>query len=166
MEIALNKAKAEKLFYFVATGVVYRESDQRCLILKRSPKEKVHPGKWSTVGGKLEWSDLQSNPPDFTSNHILAWWDSMAERLVKREAIEEAGVKVDNVRYLSSGVFIRPDNIPVVCLKFATKYISGKVKIAPEFDDFAWVNSEELSSYDHIGGLEIEIAQAINIYHQ
>ncbi len=56
-KISLDKAKQNKLFYFVANVVIYRESDKRCLILKRDKREKVHPGKYAVPGGKLEWED-------------------------------------------------------------------------------------------------------------
>jgi len=42
-KISLDNAKKDKLFYFVANVIVYREKDGRCLILKRSENEKVHP---------------------------------------------------------------------------------------------------------------------------
>ena len=53
-KISVDRAKKNKLFYLVATVVVYRESDGRCLILKRGMGEKVHPGKYTVPGGKLE----------------------------------------------------------------------------------------------------------------
>jgi len=53
-KISLDNAKQNKLFYIVANVVIYRESDQRCLILKRSETEKVHPSKYCVPGGKLE----------------------------------------------------------------------------------------------------------------
>jgi len=55
-KISINNAKINQLFYFVANVVIYRESDGRCLILKRSDDEKVHPGKYCVPGGKLDWS--------------------------------------------------------------------------------------------------------------
>lgn len=45
-KISLDNAKSNNLFYFVANVLIYRESDRRCLILKRSEEEKVHPGKY------------------------------------------------------------------------------------------------------------------------
>lgn len=57
-KISLQNAKENKLFYFVANVVIYRSSDARCLILKRSVEEKVHPGKYCVPGGKLEWEQL------------------------------------------------------------------------------------------------------------
>ena len=52
-KISLQNAKKDKLFYFVANVVIYRENDGKCLILKRSEREKVHPGKYAVPGGKL-----------------------------------------------------------------------------------------------------------------
>jgi hypothetical protein len=58
IDVSIKKAKPEKLFYFVVTGVIYRSNDKRCLILQRSKKEIAHPGLWGAIGGKLEWSQL------------------------------------------------------------------------------------------------------------
>jgi hypothetical protein len=60
---------------------------------------------------------------------------------------------------------VRPDGIPVVLLKFAAEYDSGKVK--PEegaFTDFAWVNNREISKYDCIEGVTDEVKTAIHLF--
>ena len=62
-KISVDNAKKNKLFYFVANVVIYREADGRCLILKRDEREKVQPGKYAVPGGKLEWADLDMNNP-------------------------------------------------------------------------------------------------------
>lgn len=62
-KISLDHAKKEKLFYFVANVVVYREADKRCLILKRHEREIVHHGRWAVPGGKLEWADFDIARP-------------------------------------------------------------------------------------------------------
>ncbi len=61
--ISLDQAKHDKLFYVVANVVVYRDSDKRCLILKRDPREKAHPNKYAVPGGKLEWKDFDLQKP-------------------------------------------------------------------------------------------------------
>jgi len=53
-KISIDNAKKDKLFYFVANVIIYRSSDKKCLILKRSETEKVHPSKYCVPGGKLE----------------------------------------------------------------------------------------------------------------
>src|SRR4051812_2620229 len=114
MQISLEKAKQHKLFYFVVTGTIYNPKLKKCLILQRSKKEIAHPGLWGVTGGKLEWADLENNPPTRQNFDILDW-EGLVEKLIVREAKEESGLDVEDPRYLDSVVFLRPDKVPVVC---------------------------------------------------
>jgi len=165
-EISIEKAKKDKLFYFVANAVVYREHDGRCLILKRSAHEKAHPGKWATPGGKMEWVDFDITRPTRMNGDVIDFENSI-EDLLRREIKEEAGLEVeDDFRYINSNTFIRPDGIPVVLVKFAVQYRLGEVTIEKEsFDDFAWVNQEEAEEYDRIEGIAEEIRKTIKLFH-
>ncbi len=158
-KISLTQAKQNKLFYFVANVVVYRESDGRCLILKRHPREVVHPNKYGVIGGKLEWVDLDVANPLRVNGDVLDYPDAV-ERLLIREAKEEAGVEIENkLVYINSVAFVRPDETPVVMVKFAAKYKSGEVKLEEgAFSDYAWVNAEEVKQYDCIEGVREEVA--------
>jgi 8-oxo-dGTP pyrophosphatase MutT (NUDIX family) len=164
-KISLDNAKFEKLFYFVANVVVYRDKDKRCLILKRDEREKVHPGKYAVPGGKLEWKDLDIKHPTRINGDVLDF-ENTIESLLKREVKEEAGIKIDSeIKYLNNVAFIRPDGIPVVLLKFAAKYKSGKV--IPEkggFTDFAWVNAKEVKKYKCIKGIDKEVKTTITLF--
>lgn len=151
------------MFYFVVTGVIFRPADGRCLILKRSKKEVAHPGLWGVVGGKLEWEDLAEEKIT-RINYDIPNWEEAIEKLLFREAKEEAGVEVSDPKYLTSVAYIRTDGVPVICPKFALKYLSGRVKLAPEFDDFAWVNTEEVKRFEIIKGIDKEITLAIAAY--
>ncbi len=163
MEISIERAKKEKLFYVVTTGVIYHPKLKKCLILKRSSKEIAHPGLWGVVGGKVEWADMRGSSPT-RLNHDIPNWEGLVERQLTREAKEESNLMVGDVRYLESVVFLRPDNVPVVCLQFAVKYKRGKVKIPGEFDDFAWVDEKEIKNYEHILGIDKEIEQTIKLF--
>lgn len=160
--ISIERAKKNKLFYFVATTTIYRKSDGRCLILKRSKKEITQPGRWSVPGGKLEYDDLKNLT--FTKKDNVAYQFNLVEKLVRRETKEECGLTIDKVTYLNDIVFVRPDNVPVVCVKFASMHKSGKVKIAPEFDDYAWVNNKEIKNYDVISNVIDEVKQTIKLF--
>ncbi len=166
-KISLDKAKKDKLFYFVANTIIYRESDGRCLILKRSEREIAHPGRYGVVGGKLEWKDLPVESPDHINGDILDY-DNAVEKLLIREAKEESGVDVyPEFRYLLSKAFIRPDEVPVVLVKFTAKYKSGEV--VPEagaFTEYSWVNAEEVKNYPCIDGIAEEVAQAILLWQK
>src|SRR3989339_875072 len=120
-KISLNNAKEDKLFYFVANAVVYRESDGRCLILKRSEREKVHPGKYCVPGGKLEWRMLDIKNPTRFNGDVLDFEDTV-ENLLALEVREEAGIEIErDLKYINSVAFVRPDEIPVILVKFAAK---------------------------------------------
>lgn len=163
--ISVDKAKPEKLFYFVVTGIVFRANDGRCLILQRSKKEVAHPGLWGGIGGKLEWEDLRKNKMT-RQNFDIPNWEGLAEKLLAREAKEESGLTVTDPRYLESVVFVRPDQVPVACMKFAVRMKSGQVKLPPEFDDHAWVNAKEVKKYRTIEGIDREVAKTIALYSQ
>lgn len=159
--ISLNKAKPEKLFYFVATGTVYR--DGKCLLLRRSSREVAHAGLWGPVGGKLEHKDLRETPPT-RLNSIVTDWEHMIEDLLQREAKEESGLDVYDFRYLDSVVFVRPDAVPVVCPKFACRAQRGDVKIPSEFDAYAWVDATEADQYHCILGVPEEVRKTIEVF--
>lgn len=150
--INLENAKQDKLFYFAPTVVVYRNSDGRCLILKRHEREIVGGGQWSVPGGKLERSDL----PEQVNRNAL-------ENLLTRETREESGLElVPEFKYLRSLTFVRPDGIPVITLSFAARYKAGEVVLEEgSFTDYAWVNETEVLAYDCLGAIKEEVAQAI-----
>lgn len=164
-KISLQNAKEDKLFYCVANVVVYRESDGRCLMLKRSEHEKVHAGKWCVPGGKLEWAQLDITKPTRMNGEVFDFEDAV-EELLTREVKEEAGIEIEReLQYINSVAFVRPDGIPTILIKFAAKYKCGDVVCeAGAFIDHAWVNEEEVKKYECIQGIYEEIAKAIEIF--
>ncbi len=166
-KISIEKAKQDKLFYFVANAVVYRESDGRCLILKRSERETAHPGKYATPGGKLEWSNLDIKNPTRMNGEIFDF-ENIIEDLLRREVREESGLEIqDEFAYINSVGFVRPDGIPVVLVKLACKYKSGEVALEEgAFTDFVWVNVDEVKSYDCIEGIEQEIIKTTQLFQK
>ena len=163
MKISLEKAKQDRLFYVVTNGIIYHPKLKKCLILQRSFKEIAHPGLWGVVGGKMEWSELKTNPPT-RQNFDISDWEGLLEQSLFREAKEESGLVVIDPRYLFSIVYLRPDNIPVVLLKFAVKYKKGKVSIPKDFEDFAWVDAKEVKKYKCIQGIDKEVEKTIRVY--
>ncbi|MGV8150939.1 MAG: NUDIX domain-containing protein [Candidatus Woesearchaeota archaeon] len=163
-KISLENAKQNKLFYFVANVVVYRDSDKKCLILKRSENETAHPGKYCVPGGKLEWSDLDMKNPTRMNGDIFDYED-IVEKLLIREVKEEAGIDIEEkFEYINSMAFIRPDETPVVLIKLAAKYKSGTIILEDSFSDYAWVDGEEIKNYDCIKGIPEEVNKTIKIF--
>ncbi len=166
-KISLKNAKENKLFYFVANVVIYRPSDKKCLILKRSETEKVHPGKYCVPGGKLEWSQLDIAKPTRINGDVLDFQDAV-EELLAREAKEEADIEIEKeLKYINSVAFVRPDEIPVILVKFAAKYKNGEVKFEDgAFTDFAWVDENEVKKHECIKGIPEEVAKTIEIFKE
>ena len=163
--INIERAKPEKLFYFVANVVVYRESDARCLVLKRSEKEKVHPGRYCVPGGKLEWKDFDVSKPTRVNGDVLDF-ENAIENLLQREVREEASVEIKlPLAYVNSVAFVRPDGTPSILIKFAARYKSGEVVLEKNsFVDYAWVNAEEVREYSCIAGISEEVAATIKLF--
>ena len=164
-KISIDFAKKNKLFYFVANVVVFRESDGRCLILKRHPREKVHPGKYAVPGGKLEWEDLDLKNPTRYNGDVIDFEDMVFD-LLAREAKEEAGIEIEReIHFINDVVFVRPDEIPVVLVKFAAKFKKGKIKLEKDaFTDYAWVNEKEVKKYPCIEGVAEEVKKTILLF--
>jgi len=163
-KMSIDNAKQNKLFYFVANVVIYRDSDKKCLILKRSERETAHPGKYCVPGGKLEWSDLDMKHPTRMNGDIFDYEDAV-EKLLIREVKEEAGIDIEeDFQYINSVAFIRPDETPVVLIKLAAKYRGGDIVLEDSFSDYAWVNEEEVKQYDCIKGISEEIEKTVQIF--
>lgn len=141
---------SQKAHYVVVTGIILR--DGKYLITKRAPTEKAFPNQWTVPGGKLELQDYTKKPKD-TSAH----WYNIFENLLKREVMEETGLKIKNIRYLTSLSYIRPDNIPTVIVSLYADYASGEVKLCPALTEFAWITLEEAKKYDLIEGIYEEL---------
>ncbi len=166
-KISTENAKQDKLFYFVANVVVFREEDGRCLILKRDEREKVHPGKYAVPGGKLEWKDLDITNPTRMNGDVIDF-ENTVEDLLCREVREEAGIEIEpRLTYINSVAFVRPDEVPVVLVKFAATYKAGTILLEKGgFTDHAWVNADEVMAYDCIDGIKDEIIKTITLFSQ
>jgi len=141
----------EKAHYIVATGIIVKEG--KFLIIKRSEKEKHWPGKWTVPGGKLEKKDYNKRKSDT----LAGQWYNICENLVRREIMEETGLEVKNIKYLTSLVFERHDGIPTLVLSLFANHDEGEVKLSRDFTDHAWVTLEQSKNYDLIEGIYEEL---------
>ncbi len=140
----------QKAHYLVVTGIIVR--DGKFLITKRAPTEKAFPNQWTVPGGKLELDDYQKRPKD-TSSH----WYNIFEGLLKREIMEEVGLEVRNIKYLTSLSYIRSDNIPTIIVSLFADYSEGEISLCPALTEYAWVTLEEAKNYDLIEGIYEEL---------
>jgi 8-oxo-dGTP pyrophosphatase MutT (NUDIX family) len=151
-----------RLHFVTATAIVAKkdaDGTPRFLIAKRAPTEKAFPNKWTVPGGKLVRSEYESLP------YATAFpqWYRMMDWLVRKETREEVNVEVEDVRYLTDLVFVRPDGYPVVTLSFWCMYKSGEAKPGKDLTEVAWVTAEEAKNYDMIEGIAGEIEEVAHL---
>ncbi|MBU2562676.1 MAG: NUDIX domain-containing protein [Nanoarchaeota archaeon] len=138
--------------YVVATCILVK--DGKFLITKRADWEKAFPGKWTVPGGKLEVLDYVLREKD-TPFH----WYNIFEDLVKREVLEEVGLEIKNIGYVTSLIYIRSDKIPTLIVSLWAEPVGENISLCNALTDFKWVNLKEAKEYDLIEGIyeELEI---------
>lgn len=147
----MEQKQDPRLHIVAITGIIEKEG--RYLILKRSEREVAYPGYWTVPGGKLVRHEYESLPrtPDTDD------WYGIVSLTLKKEIREEAGIEVEDIRYLTDMTFIRPDNIPALVLSYWCRYKAGEVALGKDLVEHAWVTPEEGKSYKIIPGILDEI---------
>lgn len=142
------------LFEVVITAIIQKEG--KYLITRRSLSKIRFPGKWTVPGGHLEPADFMGYPKD--TEH---YWYNVLEKALAREIEEEVGLKIENVRYVTSLATEHTDGAASIVLSCLADYVSGDVKLqAEENDRCEWVGLEEAKEYDLIGGIYDELIMA------
>ncbi len=141
-----------KAHYVVVTGILVHPATKKFLIVKRADWEKAFPGRWTVLGGKLEVLDYALREKD-TPHH----WYNVFEDLLKREVLEEVGLEVKNIGYVTSMVYIRPDNVPCLIVSLWAEPVGEKVNLCNALTEYAWVDIEEAKNYDLIEGIYDEL---------
>lgn len=142
---------SQKTHYIVATAIIIK--DGKYLITQRAKHEKVWPNMWTVPGGKLNMDDYTKRKKDAGE----ALWYNVVEDLAHREVMEEAGIKIKNLGYVTSCAYIRPDGIPTLIISLYADWKSGKVKLCDDMQDFAWVTTKEAKKYKLIEGIWDEL---------
>lgn len=149
----------EKAHYVAVTGII-RNSEGKYLICKRSPSEKVFPNKWCVPGGKVQKSDFVNTKKD-TQDH----WFDIFEKTLEKEILEETGIKIKNIGYVSNLALIRPNGFSTIIVSLHARHDKGEVKLEEkELVDYAWVSLEEAKNYDLIENIYEQIEKVENFY--
>ena len=69
---------------------------------------------------------------------------NIIENSLKREVMEEVGIKVSNPKYFASRSFIRSSGHHVVGLSFLLNYESGEARPLEGQDEIRWTTIEEM----------------------
>ena len=138
--------------YIAVTGILVK--DGKYLITKRADWEKAFPGKWTVPGGKLEVLDYVLRDKD-TSVH----WYNVMEDTLKRECLEEVGLEIKNIGYVTSMVYLRSDKVPCLIVSLYAEPVGNaeNVRLCQAMTEYAWVDLEEAKNYDLIDGIYEEL---------
>lgn len=158
----VDEKLVKKLFIVPVTAIVVRD-DGRFLIMKRAEWEKAFPGKWTVPGGKFEEDDFISKPK--TTKSYEGWYDVVRPAL-KREVLEEAGIEIEDIRYLTDYTFKHPKGFWVLGLSFWARFKSGEIKLIPDLTEYAWVTLEEAKDYDLIEGIYDELNEVAKVLNK
>jgi 8-oxo-dGTP diphosphatase len=110
------------------------KKDDRLLTVIRSEVEDHAAGTLSFIGGKVEFTHRQP---------------SIIEATVKREILEEVGVEVGNIKYVTSTAFFTDDGRSVVNMVFVCDWESGEAR-AIDPDEVAsvhWMTLDEIRNH-------------------
>ncbi|MBI4144381.1 NUDIX domain-containing protein [Candidatus Woesearchaeota archaeon] len=144
----------EEVMHYVSVTAIIRKNG-KYLVCKRSANEKAFPSKWCVPGGKIEKNDFINTPKD-TSAH----WLDIFEKVVKKEVLEETGVEIENIGYVSSIAFLRNNGCSTIIVSLHADYKSGEVSLKKdELVDYAWVSIEEAKNYDLIENIYEQIVK-------
>lgn len=145
-----EEVKNQKMHYLVATCIIVRNG--KYLIAKRASYEPAFPNKWTVPGGKLESKEFTSRKNDAGN-----LWYNVLEELVEREVMEEVGLEIMDIGYVTSLSYIRDDGVPTIIVSLYANYKSGEIRLCKALTEYAWVTLEEAKKYDLIEGIHDEL---------
>lgn len=104
------------------------------LMIVRGQAETHASGALSFVGGKVEATDEA---------------EDVLEEAVRREIMEEVGVRVGEMRYVQSNQFTTADGRPVVNIIFLCQFDQGEPRITniDEVAQILWLSAPEVASH-------------------
>src|SRR5260221_617128 len=124
-------ADNNSLYEVVITAII--QKNDKFLILQRSANKRRFPNRWTVPGGHLELTDFINEPKD-----TAEYWYNVLEKALAREVKEEVGLKIKNVRYVTSLATVHEDGAPSLVISCLADQASGEVKLqAEECQDYA-----------------------------
>lgn len=149
----------KELHRIAVTGIIWKkdaDGTRRYLITKRSPTKKAWPNKWTVPGGGMETDDYIHSEATYANDESPQWYNAV-EKTLRREILEEVGIKVDDIQYLLDLTFVRPDGVACVVLSFYCRYVGGEVVLDADATEYAWITATEVRKYELIQGIDHEI---------
>jgi len=142
----------KNLAHYIVVTVIPVNKEGKFLICKRAEWENAFPGMWTVPGGKMEVLDYALRNKD-TAHH----WYNVFEEVAKREVEEEVGLKISEIGYVTSMVYVRSDRIPCTIVSLYANVDNEDIRLNSALSEFAWVNLNEAKEYELIDGIYEEL---------
>lgn len=107
----------------VVKGVLIRNN--RILIIQRSHTDSFGAGTWEVVGGNLNFGES-------------------LEEALKREYLEEVGLKITVKNLLFSTTFFTSNDRQIVLLSYLCESEESQISLSSEHEQYLWASKEEL----------------------
>lgn len=137
-------------YYHVVNVEGIVRKGEHLLAVIRSDAEEHAGGTLSFIGGKVEFIDRES---------------SVVEATLKREILEEVGVTVHNLRYITSTGFT-VDDITVVNLVFLCDWLEGEPRAIDrdEVADVFWMTPDNIRQHPQTPLWILDYTDAVEIF--
>ncbi|MBB5888265.1 NUDIX hydrolase, partial [Lactovum miscens] len=127
MELLLSRRYHPSNFRFSVEALI--EFNGKYLLCKRSSTAKVAPGIWNIPAGKVQYIEG-------------------LEEAIFREVKEETNLEIVNPEYLSYHFINNKDQRIVYTYYAKVENIDDLIVDDTEFDDFSWVDAEQVEKYE------------------
>ena len=107
----------------VVKGILIRNN--RILIIQRSHTDSFGAGTWEVVGGNLNFGES-------------------LEEALKREYLEEVGLKITVKNLLFSTTFFTSNVRQIVLLSYLCESEESQISLSSEHEQYLWASKEEL----------------------
>ncbi len=124
------------------------KKDDRLLTVIRSDAEDHAAGTLAFVGGKVEFGERQS---------------AILEATLKREILEEVGVEIGNIQFVTSTAFFTDDGRSVVNMVFVCDWQSGEPRVVDpdEVASVHWMTFDDIRNHPKTPSWILEYTELI-----
>ncbi len=110
----------EKYVSILSVGAFIFDTKKRLLVVKKSPDEQIDAGLWTIPGGKI-----------YPQEHIIEG--------LKREVLEEVGLKIDSFQWIGEDVF-EHQNAMFHAEHFMCRTTDSAVVLESKLTEYKWIS--------------------------
>ncbi|KKQ24612.1 MAG: NUDIX hydrolase [Candidatus Roizmanbacteria bacterium GW2011_GWC2_37_13] len=135
----------QKYHVILAVGAFVIKNN-KLLIVKKSPLERVDPGLWTIPGGKIE-----PNEPIVIG--------------LKREVLEEVGLRINSFKWIGEDVF-ESNSFYFHAQHFLCYPLHSNIRLEKNLVDFHWMEKKEINNFQFPVNIKKRIKEIFDYKHE